>query len=126
MESMSGRTCCILTVRKGSFDRHRRAMMAELGLKPRGMVTDAETYERVLAAMGRTVRTVTKETVHTYDVPEEKVLEQYPVYFSVFGVPEKDSLDFLRDYLDRNADGGVLHDESRLLLSLLIWNTDRS
>ena len=126
MESMASRACCILTVRKGSYDRHRKAMMSELDLHPRGMVTVAETYGRVLAAMVRTVRTVDREVCRAFDVPVEKVLEQYPIYFSVFGVPEADALAFLKAYLARNAENGVLHDESKLCLSLLIWNPDRS
>ena len=32
MESLSRRGCCLITVMRGSYDKHRKAMMAELGI----------------------------------------------------------------------------------------------
>ena len=121
MERMTRQTCCIVTVRTGSYEKHRKAMMTELHLHPRGMVTDADRYIQVLRAMGRKVRIVEKELRYTYDVPAQRVLEQYPIYFAIFGLSESDSLDYLKGYLQRHADNGVLHDESLLKLSMLTW-----
>ncbi len=124
MERMTNRTCCLLTVLPGSYDLHRRAMMQELQLRPEGMVTDGTRYEQVLTAMGRDVRVVTKEFTSKHDVRAETVLQQFPVYFAVFGIREPDAEAFLRDYLDRNAENGVLHDESKLRYALLTWNVN--
>jgi len=124
MERMTNRSCCLLTVLPGSYDLQRRAMMQELKLRPEGMVTDGTRYERVLTAMGRNVRTITKEFTSKHDLPAKTVLQQFPVYFSIFGVEESDALTYLQDYLNRNSDNGVLHDESKLLYSLLIWNVN--
>ena len=124
MEQMTNRTCCLLTVLPGSYDLHRRAMMQELQLRPAGMVTDGTMYEQVLTAMGRDVRIVTKEFTSKHDVRAETVLQQFPVYFAVFGIREPDAEAFLRDYLDRNAENGVLHDESKLRYALLTWNVN--
>lgn len=121
MEAITRRTCCILTVLPGSYDMHRRAMMQELNLRPKGMVTDGERYEQVLTAMGRTVQVITRKTEAKYDVPVESILQQYPVYFNIFGVSEGEATAFLNDYLARHADNGVLHDESHLHFALLTW-----
>ncbi len=126
MEAATGRTCCILTVRKGSFDRHRKAMMAELGLHPKGMVTDADTYRGILTAMGRSVETIDKTTHFFYDVPAEKFIEQYKIYFSIFEMPENEAEDYLERYVEQNGDNGVLHDETEMHLELLTWNVNRS
>lgn len=126
MEDMTKRTCCIVTVRKGSYDFHRKAMMNELGLHPKGMITDADRYLEVLGLMGREV-TVSEKTMRSeYDVTRETFLERYPVYFSVFGVPREESEPYVKDYFERHADGGVLHDESELKLVLLAWKGNRS
>ena len=126
MEGLTGRLCALVTVRKGSFDKHRKAMMAELGLHPKGMLADADRYLAVLRAMGRDV--TVQETVlrSESDIPAETVLERYPIYFSVFGLGRSESSAFLKDYLDRHAENGVLHDESELRFSLLTWKPGTS
>lgn len=126
MEDMTRRTCCIVTVRKGSYDYHRKAMMNELGLHPDGMITDADRYLNVLTAMGRSVIT-TEQTIQShYEVSEQDFLERYPVYFSVFGMPREESEPYVKAYFKRHAENGVLQDESRLNLVLLAWNGNRS
>ena len=126
MEDMTKKTCCIVTVRKGSYDYHRKQMMNELNLHPKGMITDADRYQEVLAAMGRTVLTAEKTMRSEYTVSKEEFLGRYPVYFSVFGVPRSESEPYVQDYFDRHAENGVLQDESELRLVLLTWNGNRS
>lgn len=126
MERMTEKTCCIVTVKKGSYDYHRKQMMNELGLRPKGMITDADRYLEVLTAMGRNVTLAEKTIRSEYDVAETDFLERYPIYFSVFGMPRAESEPYVKDYFSRHAENGVLHDKSELNLVLLTWNTGRS
>lgn len=123
MESMTKRRCCLVTVTQGSYDKHRKAMMAELGIQPKGgMVTEAIHYYNALYLMGRQPD-VRCRTVHReYTVPKERILAQYPIYFKIFGVEEETSAAFLEDYLARNAQDGLLHDESHINFAMLTWN----
>ena len=122
MESLSKRLCCLVTVTRGSYDRRRKAMMAGLGVKPRGgMVTELIHCFNVLCLMGRQPE-VRCRTVHReYDAPVEKLLEQYPLYFKIFGVPEERSRAFLEDYLSRHAANGFLHEESHINYAMITW-----
>lgn len=122
MESLSTRLCCLVTVARGSYDKHRKAMMAELGVKPRGgMVTEAIHYYNALYLLGRQPE-VRCRTVHRkYPISRERVLAQYPIYFKLFGVERERSVPFLGDYLDRNAPDGLLHEESHVNYAMLTW-----
>ena len=122
MEALSRRDCCLITVMRGSTDKHRGAMMAQLGIRPKGgMVTEALHYFNALYLMGRQPNVLCR-TVHSeYDINAETVLAQYPIYFGVFGVEEAASRAFLEEYLEKNADGGVLHDESTVRLAMITW-----
>lgn len=122
MEAMTRETCCLIAVTRGSCDKHRKAMMAELGVKPQGgMTTEAIHYINALYLMGRQPSVKCFTSRHISRIPREKVLEQYAVYFSIFGIKEEESLDYLRGYLDRNAKGGFLEDESLLHQALIYW-----
>ena len=123
MEGFSKRLCCLVTVARGSYDRHRKAMMAALGIQPRGgMVTEAIHYYNALYLMGRQpevrCRSIHRETA----LPVERIKEQYPIYFKIFGVAEERSVPFLEEYLDRNAQDGFLHEESHINFAMLTWN----
>ena len=123
MESLSTRLCCLVTVARGSYDRHRKTMMAELGIQPKGgMVTEAIHYYNALYLMGRQpevrCRSVHRETL----IPIERVKEQYPIYFRIFGVEEERSVPFLEAYLTQNAQGGFLREESHINFAVLTWN----
>ena len=124
MEGMTKRLCCLATVMRGSYDKHRKAMMAELGIQPRGMVTELIHYFNALYLMGRRVNVRTRTLRSEYDIPCEKLMEQYPIYFKIFGVPEGKSKDFLEDYLSRHAENGVLHEESVIHMALLWWKPE--
>ena len=122
MESITDRTCCLITVARGSFDRHRKAMMAGLGIRPRGgMVTEAIHYMNALYLSGRLFQMKSSLRHSFYQVSEETVLEQYPIYFKIFGVDETVSVPFLEKYLKDNAEDGFLKDESLLNLAMLYW-----
>ncbi len=124
MDGMTKRLCCLATVMRGSCDRHRKAMMAELGIRPKGMVTELIHYFNALYLMGRQVNVRTRTVRSEYDIPREKLMEQYPIYFRIFGVPEEKSKAFLEDYLSRHAENGVLHEESVIHMALLWWKPE--
>ncbi|MBP3305010.1 MAG: class I SAM-dependent methyltransferase [Oscillospiraceae bacterium] len=126
MEAMTKKTCCLVTVMRGSYDKHRKAMMRELGIQPQGgMTSEAIHYINALYLMGRQVNVKCFTARHVTKVPAQRVLEQYPIYFSIFGVPEKESVQFLRDYLERNAADGFLEDESLLKQALIYWDVPK-
>ncbi len=123
MESLTRKTCCLIAVGRGSQDKHRKTMMAQLGIKPHGgMVTEAIHYINTLYLMGRkpnvkwhTVRSATR-------IPVEQAMEKYPLYFAIFGVAPAQSREFLKSYLARNAVEGFLEEESLLRQALIYWD----
>lgn len=126
MEAMTKRTCCLVAVMPGSCDKHRRAMMQELDIRPQGgMTTEAIHYINALYLLGRQVNIRCVTTRASSQVPEERILEQYTVYFQIFGIPEQESVKFLKDYLSRNATGGLLEDEVLLNQALIYWDVPK-
>ena len=99
-------------------------MMAELGIQPRGMVTELIHYFNALYLMGRQVNVRTRTLRSEYDIPCGKLMEQYPIYFRIFGIPEERSKAFLENYLSRHAENGVLHEESVIHMALLWWKPE--
>lgn len=123
MEAMTKRTCCLLAVMRGSYEKHRKTMMQELGIRPQGgMTTEAIHYINALYLMGRQVNVKCITTRASYRVPANRVMEQYPVYLRIFGVSAEDSIVFLENYLQRNAVNGFLEDEFLLNQALIYWN----
>ncbi|MBO4915830.1 MAG: class I SAM-dependent methyltransferase [Oscillospiraceae bacterium] len=122
MEAASADRCCLITVMRGSVDKHRRAMMTELNIRPSGgMVTEAIHYYNALYLMGRRPEVTCRTVERSHDITEETLLTQYPVYFKIFGVSEQDSAAFLKKYLALHGDRGVLHEESVLNLAMITW-----
>ena len=122
MESLSRRGCCLITVMRGSYDKHRKAMMAELGIRPQGgMTTEALHYYNALYLMGRQPEVTCRTVRSTSRQPVEAALRRDPIYFRVFGVEEGRSIAFLQDYLARNAADGYLEEESCLRLAMICW-----
>lgn len=125
MEAMTRKACCLVAVERGSSDPHRRAMMQQLGIKPRGgMVTEAIHYINALYLMGRQPSIFFTRQQQTTRISAQRVLEQYPIYFSIFGIPEQTSRAFLQDYLRKNAPDGFLTEESCLRQALILWNVE--
>ena len=126
MEALTEKTCCILTVTRGSVDKHRKTMMTELGIKPRGgMVSEALHYINALYLMGRQPNVKCITTRRSSRISAERVMEQYPIYFKIFGVPEEKSMAFLQGYLERNAVDGYLEDETVMNQALVYWEVPR-
>lgn len=121
MEAYSKRTVCLLSVMRGSYEKHRREMIRRLGIQPAGMNTEAIYYYNALYLMGRCPDMKCWSSEVQYPLSRQEVLARFPVYFKVFGVPEEQSLPFLQSYLDENAVDGVLMEECRLNLALISW-----
>ena len=122
MESITGSTCCLVAVQRGSYDKHRKAMMAGLQIKPQGgMTTEAIHYINVLYLMGRQPNVKFFEVRKTSRVSAETILEQYPIYFEIFGIEKETSIAFLERYLAEHAVDGFLEDESYLRQALIYW-----
>ena len=121
MESLSGNWCVLITVMKGSYDKHRKAMMAELDLKPEGMITDFDTYAEVLNAMGRKVYTFQTTSKHEYKTYLEDLLDTMPTYFKIFGIDEDRAVSIIKEYFERNKDGDHLNDETLMNIGMIYW-----
>jgi hypothetical protein len=72
--------------------------------------------------MGRQPNVLCRTMHSEYAVPVERLMEQYPIYFRIFGVEENRSIPFLKDYLARHAENGLLQEESHIHFALLTWN----
>lgn len=126
MESITNKTCCLITTARGSRDKHRKAMMAALDIHPQGgMTTEALHYRNALSLSGRPFRMKSMSTHSTHRISTDTALEQYPIYFHIFGVPEEKSIPFLKTYLEENAKDGFLEEESQMNLAMLFWNVNK-
>ena len=123
MERLATRKCCILTVARGSYDLHRKAMIQELGLAaPGGMVTEALRYFDVLSLMGRLPDVKTWSVASESKTSLEDFLTRYIVYFRIFGMEDSASEAYLHMYFQKNAVDGILTEQSQLNLALLSWS----
>ena len=123
MEALTNRACCLVAVQRGSYDFHRKAMMAGLQIKPQGgMTIEAIHYINALYLMGRQPNVKFLEFRRKSKVSAERVLEQYPIYFAIFGVPREKSVPYLENYLAEHAVDGFLEDESYLRQALIWWH----
>lgn len=122
MEASARRACCIVTVGRGSSDRHRKAMMAELRIKPQGgFATEALHYFNVLYLMGRQPNVFCLETRRSSRVTLEEALGRFPVYFEAFGIPDAVSRPYVEEYFARNAVDGALEDETVMKYAMVYW-----
>ena len=123
MESITRRTCCIFTVKRGSYEKHRMAMMKALPVvRSGGMTTEALTYYNNLYLMGRKPNVKCWSETFITEQSSDSVLEQYRLYFPIFGVDDGVTTQFLKEYLAKEAPEGVLHDECHMNYALIYWN----
>lgn len=121
MEAYSKRSACLVSVMRGSYDKHRREMLRRLGIQPAGMNTEAIYYYNALYLMGRCPDMKCFSSEYTYPMTRQEVLTNFPVYFEIFGVPRTQSLPFLEGYWEENAADGILMEECRMNLALISW-----
>lgn len=118
----AGSSCAIVTVMRGSYDKYRRQMMQELGLRPEGMITEALLYLELLQALGREPKVWEESIRSTRQTSLESLLSQFPTYFSIFGIPQEESERYLRDFFARHQEGGALQDETQMNRALILWH----
>jgi 16S rRNA G527 N7-methylase RsmG len=126
MENMCKRTCCLVAVGRGSYEKVRQDIMKLLPIKKiSGMTTEALQYYNILYLMGRQVNVKTCSQHFEYAQTLEGLLNQYPIYFKIFGVDESTSKSVITQYFNTHSENGVLKDECQLNYSLLYWNVNK-
>lgn len=123
MEELTRRTVCIITVMRGSYEKHRREMMRLLDVKAKGMATEAMYYYNALYLMGRQPNVKCWSYQAKYPMPIDDAMERYPVYFKTFGISEERTIEFLREYYAENAENGNLTEECQMNMAMIYWNT---
>lgn len=121
MESTAKKYGCLIAVSRGSYDKHRKQLMQELNIKPKGMTTEAMWYYNMLYLMGRQPNVWNFTRHYEYQAPLEKRVEQNKVYFEIFGMPKEKSEAKLRAYYERYAIDGMVPDESHISTQLIWW-----
>lgn len=123
MESMTTETCCLIAVTRGSYDMHRKNLMALMAVKPTGgMTTEALWYYDMLYLMGRQPDVKNWTLHYKYAIPVSEACRRNAVYFKIFGIPEEESRPVLQAYFDSRAADGLVHDESHLNTALICWH----
>lgn len=126
MEAMTKRSCCLIAVTRGSYDKHRMRMIKELELKHKGgITTEALHYMNVLYLLGRqpNVRCITRAS--SYSIPVEAFCEQYVNYFPIFGMSKEESEHYLNRYVEENAVDGSIEEKSLHNLAVITWNVPK-
>ena len=121
MESTAKKYGCLIAVSRGSYDKHRKQLMQELNIQPKGMTTEAMWYYNMLYLMGRQPNVWNFTRHYEYQAPLEKLVEQNKVYFEIFGMPKEESEAKLRAYYERYAIDGMVPDESHISTQLIWW-----
>ena len=52
------------------------------------------------------------------------MLDTYPTYLSIFGMSEKETVSFIKDYFMKNAVDGMIMDESQMNIAVISWNKE--
>ncbi len=117
--------CALITVLPSAYDKVRKQIMNGLGLHPDGMVTRCQTFIDVLHALGRKPEVWVERSHTERTLTLDALLDQYTVYFEIFGVDRSVSVPFMRDYFRRNQKDGLLYDESQMDKSMIVWQTGK-
>lgn len=127
LESITKHTACLLTVTRGSYEKHRKELMRQLLLKkPEGMVTEALHYYNVLYLMGRQPSIKTwSEQFESHETVGE-LIERYCIYLKIFGMDKEASLPFLRDYFAGYEHDGIVSEKYRMNTALIYWNVPKA
>ncbi len=126
MENMCNRTCCLVAVGRGSYEKVRQDIMKLLPItKVSGMTTEALQYYNILYLMGRQINVKTYSQHFEYEQTLDGLLAQYPMYFNIFGVDESICKKVITEYFNSHSENGVLKDECQLNYSLIYWNINK-
>ena len=120
-EGMGSKYGCLIAVSRGSYDKHRKQLIQELEVKPKGMTTEAMWYYNMLYLMGRQPNVWNFTRHFEYQAPIDKLVEQNKVYFEIFGISPEESESKLRKYYECHAVDGMVPDESHINTQLIWW-----
>ena len=122
MESLSKNACGIIAVTRGSYDLHRKRLMALLDVHPvGGMTTEALWYFEALYLAGRQPEVASFSRKFAYALPLEETIVRNVRYFTIFGIPPEESRPKLTEYFASIAEGGMVADETLLNTQLITW-----
>lgn len=122
MERITKRTACLISVSRGSYEKHRREIMRLLDVKPRGMTTESIYYYNVLYLSGRSPSVKTWSVSGNYSISHETFMERYLIYLKLFDVSEQAAAPVLEKYFAENSRAGFLTEECRMNMAMIWWN----
>ena len=122
MESLAKKACGIIAVTRGSYDLHRKRLMALLNVYPQGgMTTEALWYYEALYLAGRQPDVQSFSRKFSYSLSLEETLARNEQYFVIFGIPPEKSRPKLSEYFASIAVDDMVADETLLNTALITW-----
>jgi hypothetical protein len=104
MESLSNHACGILAVTRGSYDLHRKRLMALLQVHPAGgMTTEALWYYEALYLAGKQPDVRCWSRHFTYTLPCRRCCCEMNATSEIFGIDATDSRPILTRYFQSVA-----------------------
>ena len=122
MESLAKHACGIIAVTRGSYDLHRKRLMALLDVRPTGgMTTEALWYFEALYLAGKQPEVQSFSRKFAFSLPLEETIERNERYFEIFGISPEVSHPKLADYFSAVAEDGMVTDETLLNTQWITW-----
>jgi SAM-dependent methyltransferase len=122
MESLAKHACGIIAVTRGSYDLHRKRLMALLDVRPTGgMTTEALWYFEALYLAGKQPEVQSFSRKFAFSLPLEETIERNERYFEIFGISPEVSHPKLADYFFAVAEDGMVTDETLLNTQWITW-----
>ena len=122
MESLAKHACGIIAVTRGSYDLHRKRLMALLDVHPTGgMTTEALWYFEALYLAGKQPEVQSFSRKFAFSLPLEETIERNERYFEIFGISPEVSHPKLADYFSAVTEGGMVTDETLLNTQWITW-----
>lgn len=122
MESLAKHACGIIAVTRGSYDLHRKRLMALLDVHPTGgMTTEALWYFEALYLAGKQPEVQSFSRKFAFSLPLEETIERNERYFEIFGISPEVSHPKLTDYFSAVAEDGMVTDETLLNTQWITW-----
>jgi SAM-dependent methyltransferase len=122
MESVTNEYCCLVTIAYGSYAKHRMNLRKRLmEAPPAGLSSDVIYIYNLLYAMGRFPGIKYYREFQRSQMTVDEAYKTYRIYYRIFGVHGERSDEIIYDYIEENAEGGVLHDETQLNIALVYW-----
>lgn len=122
MEALAKHACGIIAVTRGSYDLHRKRLMALLDVRPTGgMTTEALWYFEALYLAGKQPEVQSFSRKFAFSLPLEETIERNERYFEIFGISPEVSHPKLADYFSAVTEGGMVTDETLLNTQWITW-----